>query len=105
LDIDFYHTSGYHLEADDQTERANQTLEQYLRMYYAYQQDDWDCLLPFAKFAYNNALNTSTGITLFHANKGYHPAVTIHPEKDVASSYTKDFAVNLKNYILTFRLI
>jgi hypothetical protein len=30
LDIDFHYTSGYHPEADGQTERANQMLEQYL---------------------------------------------------------------------------
>jgi hypothetical protein len=96
LDIDFHYTSGYHPEADGQTEQANQMLEQYLRMYCTYQQDDWDHLLPFAKFAYNNALNASTGVTPFYVNKRYHPAVTIHPEKDVASSYAKDFAVNLQ---------
>jgi hypothetical protein len=96
LDIDFHYTSGYYPEADGHTERANQTLEQYLQMYCAYQQDDWDRLLPFAEFAYNNAPNASTGITPFYANKGYHPDVTIHPEKDVASSYAKDFAVNLQ---------
>jgi hypothetical protein len=71
-------------------------LKQYLQMYCAYQQDNWDHLLPFAEFAYNNALNASTGITPFYANKGYHPAITIHPENDVASSYAKDFAVNLQ---------
>ena len=96
LNIEFHYTSGYHPEADGQTERANQTLEQYIRMYCNYQQDDWDRLLPFAEFAYNNAPNASTGITPFFANKGYHPSVTIHPEKEVASSYAKDFVVNLQ---------
>ena len=95
MKIQFHYTLGYHPEANGQTKHANHTLEQYLRMYYAYQQDDWDCLLPFAEFAYNNALNASTGIILFYVNKGYHPSVTVHLEKDVALSYAKDFAVNL----------
>ena len=30
LDINFHYTSGYHPEADGQTEWTNQTLEQYL---------------------------------------------------------------------------
>ena len=35
------------------------------------------------------------GVSLFFANKGYHPNLTIHPECDLASSYTKDLVVNL----------
>ena len=41
-------TSGYHPEGDGQTERANQTLEQYLQSYCNYQQDNWSKLLPLA---------------------------------------------------------
>src|SRR4051794_10289260 len=33
LDMKLHFTSGYHPQADGQTERMNQTLEQYLRMY------------------------------------------------------------------------
>ena len=41
-------------ETDGQTERVNQILEQYLRIYINYQQNDWVPLLPLAEFAYNN---------------------------------------------------
>ena len=68
-------TSGYHPEADGQTEQVNQTLEQYLWIYSTYQQDNWAPLLPIAKFAYNNAPNASISITPFFANKGYHPSL------------------------------
>jgi hypothetical protein len=73
-------TSGYHLEADGQTERTNQTLEQYLQMYCNYQQDNWSDFLPLAEFAYNNAPHATTGISPFFANKGYNPNITVHPE-------------------------
>ncbi len=53
LDMELHFTSRYHPEADGQTERANQTLEQYIRIYCSYQQDNWDLLLPIAEFAYN----------------------------------------------------
>ena len=96
LNMELHYTSGYHPSADGQTERANQTLEQYIRMYCSYQQDDWHLLLPLAEFAYNNAPNASTGLSPFFANKGYHPSISIHPERDVASSYAKDFAVDLQ---------
>src|SRR5947209_14893542 len=40
-----------HPETDGQTERINQILEQYIRLYGNYQQDDWVSLLPLAEFA------------------------------------------------------
>ena len=50
LDMRLHFTSGYHPEGDGQTERSNQTLEQYLRIYCNYQQDNWADLLPLAEF-------------------------------------------------------
>jgi len=49
-------SSAFHRETDGQTERVNQTLEQYLRSYCSYQQHDWVSLLPFAEHAYNISL-------------------------------------------------
>jgi hypothetical protein len=95
LDINLHFTSGYHPEGDGQTERVNQTLEQYLRIFCSYQQDNWASLLPLAEFAYNNAPNESTGVSPFFANKGYHPQLAVHPERDVASARAREFAVDL----------
>jgi hypothetical protein len=72
----------------------NQTLEQYLHVYCNYQQDNWADLLPITEFAYNNALNATTGFSLFFTNKGYHLNISIHPEKALASSCTHDFITN-----------
>jgi len=52
---------------------VNQTLEQYLRIYCDYQQDDWHQLLPLAEFVYNNTKNLSTRVSPFFVNYGYHP--------------------------------
>jgi len=79
-------TSDYHPKGDGQTEHMNQTLEQYLRVYCNYQQDNWSELLPFAEFAYNNAPSATTGVSPFFANKGYHLNITVHPKCDIASS-------------------
>jgi len=95
LDMTLHFTSGYHPEGDGQTERTNQTLEQYLRIFCNYQQDNWHTLLPIAEFAFNNAPSATTGISPFFANKGYHPNITVHPERDLASSRAKDLVVNL----------
>ena len=95
LDMKLHFTSGYHPEGDGQTECMNQTLEQYLRVYCNYQQNNWSDLLPIAEFAYNNAPNATTGISPFFANKGYHPNISIHPERDLASFRAREFAVDL----------
>src|SRR3979490_76889 len=95
LDMKLHYTLGYHPEGDGQTKRTNQTLEQYLRVYCNYQQDNWASLLPLAEFAYNNAPSATTGISPFFANKGYHLNLTIHPEHDLASSRAQDFGVDL----------
>ena len=88
-------TSGYHPEGDGQTERTNQTLEQYIRVYCNDQQENWSDLLPLAEFAYNNAPHATTRLSPFFANKGYHPNISVHPERDLASARAKDFVTDL----------
>jgi len=44
-------STAFDPETDRQTERVNQTLEQYLCRYCSYHQDDWVLLLPFAEHA------------------------------------------------------
>jgi len=56
-----------------ETERMNSTLEQYLRAYVNYQQDDWKELLPMAEFAYNNGHQENTKHTPFFAKYGTNP--------------------------------
>jgi len=88
LDIRLHFTSGYHMETNSQVEWTNQMLEQYLHVYCNYQQDNWSELLPLAEFAYNNAPSVTTGVSLFFANKRYHPNLIVYPEQDIASSHT-----------------
>jgi hypothetical protein len=68
-------STAYHLQTDGQTERQNQTLEQYLRAYVNFLQDDWVYWLPLAGFAYSNSVHASTGVTPFYAEKGFHPGI------------------------------
>jgi len=44
-------STALHLQTDGQTERTNGIVEQYLRAYINYQQDDWCGYLPLAEFA------------------------------------------------------
>jgi transposase InsO family protein len=70
-------STAFHPQTDGQTERQNQTLEQYLRGYINYQQDDWVKLLPMAEFAYNNSRHSVTGVSPFYAYTGTHPSMGV----------------------------
>ncbi|KIN98833.1 hypothetical protein M404DRAFT_30984 [Pisolithus tinctorius Marx 270] len=95
LDMCLHFTLGYHPEGDGQTERMNQTLEQYLCTYCNYQQDNWSELLPLAEFACNNVLSATTGVSPFFANKGYHPNLSVYSDHDLTSLKAHNYVVEL----------
>jgi hypothetical protein len=63
-------STAFHPQTDGQTERANRTLEDYLRHYVGPLQDDWDELLTGAEFAYNHAWQESVRALPFELNFG-----------------------------------
>ena len=65
--------TAFHPQSKGQTERVNQSIEQYLRCYTNFSQDDWSRLLPHAEFAYNNTMSSTTKVSPFFANLGFHP--------------------------------
>lgn len=73
-------STAFHPQTDGQTERANQDVERQLRTYCNYMQDDWTNWLPIAEFADNNLESSSTKLTPFYANKGYHPRMNFSPD-------------------------
>ena len=69
-------STTFHPETDGQTEKVNQILEQYIRSYCSYQQDDWASLLPLAEYAYNTSLSESSKAMPYEINYGFTPSVT-----------------------------
>ena len=76
-------STAYHPETDGQTENANAVMEQYLRMYCSYLQDDWEKWLPLAEFTANNTTNESTGVTPFYATYGQDPRLGFEPRPEL----------------------
>ena len=74
-------STAFHPQTDGQTERQNQTLEQYLRSYVAYQQDNWADWLPMAEFAYNNSHHMAIGCSPFFAHMGRNPRMEFEFEE------------------------
>jgi transposase InsO family protein len=86
LGADSRYSTAYHPQTDGQTERVNQELESYLRSYISFLQDDWVDYLPMAEFARNNSVNSTTKVTPFFANHGYHPRFDVNVPEEVGTS-------------------
>ncbi|SYW85605.1 uncharacterized protein UHO2_01849 [Ustilago hordei] len=71
-------STAYHPQTHGQMERVNQVVEQYLRMYCNYEQNDWAGLLDTAAFVYNNTIHNSIGVSPFFACYGWNPKA--HPD-------------------------
>jgi hypothetical protein len=87
-------SSSFHPQTDGQSERAIQTLKTMLRVLVNHKQDDWDLYLPAAEFAYNNSVHSSTGISPFFLNQGFHPRVPaslLGPAADSDPASLSDF--------------
>ena len=89
--------TAYHPKTDGQIEQTNQTLEQYLRHYINFKQNNWIDLLLLAQFAYNNHQHSTTRTSPFYANYGKHP--NWDPDNNITTS-TSEAATTKINKIV-----
>jgi len=71
----------FYPQTDGQTERVNQALEQYLRIFIDHRQEQWPEWLGTAEFAYNNKAHSSTRTSPFKANYGQDPRMGFEGRK------------------------
>src|SRR5487761_1178943 len=64
---------AYHPQADGQSERTNQSLEQYLRLFYAQDQTQWSQWLPLALYTRNSWPSSTTKKSPYELLIGYIP--------------------------------
>lgn len=78
-------STAFHPQTDGQTERWNQEIEQYLRVFSNYRQENWAELLPIAEFALNSRVHSATAQSPFFLNYGYNPefVVSVGPSNTV----------------------
>lgn len=88
-------STAFHPQSDGQTERINQSIEQYLRTYCNYNQSDWESLLPLAQFVYNDSYHSATKVTPFYANFGYHPQFEANPVSGTKNVDAENFVNKL----------
>ena len=67
--------TAFYLQTDGQIERVNQKLEQYLRIFIDYKQEQWSKWLEIAEFTYNNKVYSSTQTMPFKTNYRQDPRI------------------------------
>lgn len=90
-------STAYHPQTDGQTERANQEIEQYLRLFVNHRQDDWPEWLSLAEFCHNNRIQASTRQTPFILNNGRHPRIGVEPFRQSKMESVDIFVKNLQS--------
>ena len=77
-----------HLQIDGQSEATVKIVQKLIRSF-AFQDQDWETLLPSLEFAYNDIQQSSTEQTSFYLNYGYHPKGTYH-HADTKNPHAED---------------
>jgi hypothetical protein len=73
LHYDVCLSTTYHPQTDGQTERANQEVETYLRIFCANNPHKWSKFLTSAEFTHNSIPHSSTRVSPFSLTLGYEP--------------------------------
>jgi hypothetical protein len=96
LGIESGMSTAYHPQSDGQTERVNQELEQYLRLFISERQSDWAELISMAEFQYNNHIHASTHQTPFVLDSGQHPRMGFEPQTPAHMESVNEFTDRMK---------
>jgi len=89
-------STAFYPQTDRQTERVNQELEQYLRMFIDHKQEQWPEWLGMAKFAYNNKAHSSTKTSPFKANYGQDPRIGFEGKRKGRYAGAEKFVKKMK---------
>ena len=89
-------TTAFRPWSDGQTERMNQEIEHYLRIYVNYHQSDWAEWLAMAEFSYNDKVHAATQTSPFFADHGYHPWKGVEGRLESNNETAQEFAQHMK---------
>ena len=96
LGIDTKLSTAFYPQTNRQTERINQELEQYLRMFIDNRQEQWPEWLGTAEFVYNNKVHTGTKVSPFQANHRQNPRMGFKLRKKGRYKGAERFAERMK---------
>ena len=87
---------AYYPQTDGQTERTNQELEQYLRIYINHRQNNWSEWLATAEFAFNNKVHIVTKTSPFQVNYGRELRMGFDIRKKGKNEKVEEFVKEMK---------
>jgi len=86
----------FYSQTDRQMERINQELEQYLRIFIDYRQEQWPDWLGMAEFAYNNKAYLSTKTLLFKVNYEQDPRMGFEVRRKGKYKGAEKFVIKIR---------
>jgi len=86
----------FYPQTDRQTKRVNQELEQYLRIFIDYRQEQWPEWLGMVEFIYNNKTHSSIQMLPFKANYGQDLRMGFEGRKKEKYQGTEKFIKKMK---------
>ena len=93
-------STAWYSKTDGQTEQLNRVIEQYLRAYVNYLQDNWLDWLPLAEFTGNNTKSETMKVSPFFANKEFHFCISFElakpPPSNIREVNTDAFAMQIE---------
>ena len=89
-------STAYHPQTDGQTKCMNQEIEQYLRIYINYHQDNWADWIAITQFSYNDKVHSATGYSLFYMNYGQNLWKGTEPHQSTKRLEAKSFAEQIQ---------
>ena len=84
-------STAYHPQTDGQTERANQSVKEFLTMFVNDKQDDWSDWLAVAQFCHNDRKHSVMTYSPFFLMYGYHPNKGLEPKREYVVEAVGDF--------------
>jgi len=96
LGIESKMSTAFHPQTDGQTDRVNQELEQYLRMFIDHRQEQWLDWLGTAEFVYNDKVYSNTKILSFKANYRQDPRIGFKVRKKGKYKGVGKFVIKMK---------
>jgi len=96
LEIQTKLSTAYHPQTGRQTERINQELKQYLRVFIDHRQKQWPDWLGTTEFAYNNKIYSATKVSSFKVNYGQNPRIGFKGRRKGKFEATGKFVEKMK---------